>query len=207
MLGHIYIKSFLYGVLYGVIYVTMCQPLSNCFLYALFFLRPLSWQFLVNKDSSRTNGKKISMKLHMTYLWVGGRRLIVSILTFVDDLDLFKPTTLQNHILGHISVIQYRSQLFLHLSKYQFCKDILPCRNKKKTELIYLFYLCSDSWRNILTNQICIRLWNNLSYDVKDLDSFDSFCDAIKPLAKRNELYNGCRFLSGVLARCERLCS
>ena len=36
-----------------------------------------------------------------------------------------------------------------------------------------------------------IRLWNNLPDDVKDLDSFDSFCDEIKPLAKRNELYNG----------------
>ena len=36
-----------------------------------------------------------------------------------------------------------------------------------------------------------IQLWNNLPDDVKDLDSFDSFCDEIKPLAKRNELYNG----------------
>ena len=36
-----------------------------------------------------------------------------------------------------------------------------------------------------------IRLWNNLPDDVKDLDSFDSFCDKVKPLAKRNELYNG----------------
>ena len=35
-----------------------------------------------------------------------------------------------------------------------------------------------------------IRLWNNLPDDVKDLDSFDSFCAEIKPLAKRNELYN-----------------
>ena len=26
---------------------------------------------------------------------------------------------------------------------------------------------------------------------IKDLDSFDSFCDKVKPLAKRNELYNG----------------
>ena len=29
-----------------------------------------------------------------------------------------------------------------------------------------------------------IRLWNNLPDDVKDLDSFDSFCDEIKPLPK-----------------------
>ena len=36
-----------------------------------------------------------------------------------------------------------------------------------------------------------IRLWNNLPDDIKDLDSFDSFCDKIKPLAKRNELFNG----------------
>ena len=36
-----------------------------------------------------------------------------------------------------------------------------------------------------------IRLWNNLPDDVKDLDSFDSFCDKVKPLAKGNELYNG----------------
>ena len=36
-----------------------------------------------------------------------------------------------------------------------------------------------------------IRLWNNLPDDVKDLDSFDYCCDKVKPLAKRNELYNG----------------